>query len=418
MEVEISKSKTNFFVANILFFVWPFFAFVYSLINYRSKYAKNIVWFFCIFIGFTIVLPDRGADHDMNRYRALFESYNSKADQPFWDVFTDEYDDGVYSSADIYTNLLTLSVSRFTDNFRIFLGLVALIYGYFLSRNLFFIVELGKNKRLGKVALMLFITLLFIYTLWDINGYRFVTAAVIFLYGILRYLVFRKKKYLFFIVLAPLIHFTFVIPIIVMFIYLLVGNRLNIYGLLLLGSMFLVDINPSSINESAELAPIFLQGKIRGYTNKDYIKYVAKSEVGNNWYVKGHILALNFMVYGLILFAWLKRKVFMEDKAILSLFSFGVLLLAAANAASSIPSMGRFNLLAFFVLISSFLYLLMNYKFSKLEHYWMLIALPFLMFLIVKVRIGLDAFGFNTLLFNLGTAPFLPDFPGIMDYIK
>ena len=57
----------------VLFILWPFYALVFAIKNYRHAFAKNIVWMFIVFYGYSMVIVgdlENGAD--ATRYRDQF----------------------------------------------------------------------------------------------------------------------------------------------------------------------------------------------------------------------------------------------------------------------------------------------------------------------------------------------------------
>lgn len=413
-----SFTKNQTLTAYFTALIWPFFALIFAVINYRSSFSKNILWIFCAFFGYTFIISN--PDMDANRYKLHLERSYAKNHLPYNEVLADPFTNkGIYSGTDVYSHFITTTVGRFTNDFRIFFGVIGLIFGYFYSRNLFYVLKHLENKNL------LFLTVLFVFTLaliipfWNINGYRFYTASHVFLFGVLRILFERKYGYLIIILMSPLIHFSFALPTALFLIYLLIGNKTWMYIMMLGASLFFVDLNPKTINENYELAPVFVQNKVKGYSSKDYVKFVQKNTTGMNWYVKGHLYALLFCLYSFIFYIFLKRKQFLRDHISASVFSFGLLTLAMANSVSSLPSMDRFYLLGAIILCISFIYIFQaNTKhrlFKRLGYFY---TIPVLIFLVVEIRIGFDFIGLNSILLNPMIAPFFPDSPALIEFFK
>jgi hypothetical protein len=184
-------------------------------------------------------------------------------------------------------------------------------------------------------------------------------------------------------------------------------------------SLFFVDLDPRTINENSELAPIFMQNKVKGYSSNDYVKFVKQNQVGMNWYVRGHNYALHFCIYLMIIIVFLKRKKYLFNKESMSIFCFGLLMFCMANLTSSIPSMDRFYLVASIILISSFIYIIQFFKNEIfLKNLSIIFFVPIMIFVIVEVRIGFDFIGLNSVLLNPFLAPFFPDSPALIEYIK
>lgn len=400
------------------FLVWPFFALLHALLNYRLRFAKNILWLFCAFFGYTFIISN--PDMDANRYKTHLERAYAQYDIPYWDALKEPFvGKGIYSGTDIYSHFITITVGRWTDDFRIFFAIIGLVFGYFFSRNIFYILEKMPDKKIRFLSLLFLITLALLIPFWNINGYRFYTAAQVFIFGALPLIVEKKYKFLLILLLTPLIHFSFALPLLVVLIHLFTKKWIWLYLIMLAVSLFYVDLNPKTIQENYELAPIFLQNKVKGYSSKDYVKFVQKNQTGMNWYVRGHNYALQFCLYSMIIFLYIKRNRFLTNDKLRSLFSFGILLMAMANLVSSIPSMDRFYLLAGIILCASFVLIVQSAEYHRFfRNLSWLYIIPVLIFVIVEIRIGFDFIGLNALLLNPMIAPFFPDSPALIEFFK
>jgi len=415
----LTPLKQNKITAYILFFIWPVFGLLFAIVNFRASYSKNIVWFFCAFFGYTFIATE-GWDIDANRYKENFLELAERQDESAKDLFLEAYvGKGIYASPDFYLHGLTVVVSRFTGSFKIYFAVVGFIFGYFFSRNVFFLIDHIKDDRLLILSVLFIITIGFVIPFWSINGFRFRTAAHIFIFGALRVLIKKRYRYLALVAITPLVHFSMAFAILVFGIYYLVGNRIYLYMFGLLVSMLFINVDPAVVNQNSELAPIFLQNRIRGYSSEDYVSGRIELRNTQNWYVVGHQIALNMVLYLMIFLLWFKRKKWMNKKAILSLFSFAILFLALSNVFSLVPSMDRFLLVATIFCLISIVYIIqyldMRRYFSKL----FMVCFPLiLLFLIVEVRISFDFIGLNTLFLNPFLAGYFPDSLPLIEFFK
>lgn len=413
----ISQSKKNTFYAYMSFSVWPFFGLVYALRNIRSSYLKNVVWLFIAFYGFTFNVSNTGMD--ANRYRNDLERLYERNKEPYMKLLTEPYVLKQRNIIDVYARFITLSVSRFTDDFRILMTIVGLVFGFFYSRSVFYILEFVQGKRLRWSTLFLLLVLSLIIPIWSINGYRFFTAAIMFVFAVLRILVEKRYKFLWIALLTPLVHFSFLFPLGVLGLYLIVRNRIWIYAILLLGTLFASGLNPEDVSENIEAVPEFAQKKAKSYSSETYVLSRAESLSNSNWYVAGSGIALNASIYMMIVLVLWRRKKYLNDMVVLNLFSFGLLMLAAANGVSTIPSMGRFFVLGQFVLIVSFIYILTQHRPTKLLNNLFFISfIPLILYITVAVRIGFDMMGLNTLFLNPWIAWAFTDSPALIEFIK
>jgi hypothetical protein len=110
---------------------------------------------------------------------------------------------------DLYIHLLSFFVGSILQSPKLFFVFVSFIYAYFYSGTIFLLVKHIQGERKS----LLLIIFLAIFILWKsiegINTVRTWTAMWILLYGSLHFLVYRKIKFLFLILLPPFIHFSY-----------------------------------------------------------------------------------------------------------------------------------------------------------------------------------------------------------------
>ena len=402
-----------------LFFIWPTMAFILATLNLKKSWAKNIFWLMCTFTAYTLILPDLDANHDLNRYRAHFERLVSERNIPILELLKRPFQHGLNSALDFYLTFMNVIISRITSDFKIFLAAIGAVFGYFLSRNLFFVVEHYKLKRFGLLTGMIFVVLFYLFPFWIVNGYRFATASVVFIFGVLHYMKYRKVKYLLVSISSVLIHFTYIFPLVIFFFYLLIGNRVKLIFIGLVMSLLLSGISPQTIFKNNKLAPAFVQNKIKGYSREKEVQKVTTNIRNSNWYVEGHMIGLKVFTISLCFIFWFNRKRLKSDKLSLSLLLFGMLQFVFSDLVSKVPSMDRFYWVSYFMILSGMLgILIQNDNQKQFVKEGLGLALPFIFYFIVRTRIGFEEIGLNTLFLNPMLAPFIPDSPNLMEFIK
>lgn len=416
MHTKVEYQAREKFRAYLLFLLWPFMAVVHAIRNVRSAWVPNIIWFFCAFFGYTFIIAFE--DMDAVRYKSGLEFFFEQRHKPYWDIVYNTFNKGEYSGTDIYSLLVTLTVSRFTDDFRVLFGIIGGVFGYFYSRNIFYTFRFYKERKFTWLAVMLLVTLSLLVPIWTINGYRFYTAAQVFFFGALRIMGERKYRYIWPSLLSPLFHFSFAFGVAALLIYLLVGNRYLIYTGLLVGSMFFTQLDPNLVNQNAQNAPEFMRNKVKGYSSKQFVKFVNKNRQGYVWYVEGHFYALDACMNALILYALFFRHRYLKCRVTRSFFSFGLLFLALSNFVSEIPSMGRFHLVALFFLCSAFIVLAQQGGGNWNKRLALVFFAPLFLYCLVEVRVGCDVMGLNLLFLNPMTAWFLPDSAPLISFFK
>ena len=211
-----------------LFLLLPFLAVIMAIRSFRTSWAKNIIWAFVVFYGFTfsITAPvsKDGASPDINRNTDqvinLYESNISFID--IAKLYRDNTD------IDILQLTISIAVSFITDSPRVLTAVFGLVFGFFYSRNIWFVIERMQGK-LKLTAILLLVAYALIDPIWNINGFRFFTAAQVYIYGLLPFIFDGKKKGILISALSILVHFAFLLPVGVLLLYVIVGNRTLIY---------------------------------------------------------------------------------------------------------------------------------------------------------------------------------------------
>lgn len=398
-----------------IFFIWPVLALVSSIKNYRSSWAKNGLWLFIIFYGFTFFMQE---GNDSSRYSQYFQELHNT--ETSLKSFVSTFYTGGQRSVDIYGPLVAFFVSRFTDDPRVLWAVIAMVFGFFYTRNIWFLIEKTESNK--NLYLLLFIVLFaFIIPIWSINGVRFWTASQVFFYGATRFFLDRKLKGFFICALTILIHYSFVFAILMMLLYLLVGNRTKLFFAFFLVAVFISEINIPFITQTlVAYTPAVFHDRITGYTDAERITSRMSELSTVNWYVKWHTKSLHIFIDIMLVAIFVKgRETWGKRKELLNFISFLLLYRAVATIMSQIPTLERFVLLNDF-LSMGFIYLYFYYNSSeKFTRRLILYLLPVILFyLIITVRTGLDNTAVLSFISNPFTAPFLPNDLPLIDFLK
>lgn len=407
-----NEVKSNNIYAYILFLVWPFLSFFIAFYEYRKTWAKNIVWLFVVFYAYTMVISN--SQIDANRYRNNFIEI-SNSDIAFYDVINLYSDE---SKVDLLESFITYVISSFTNNYKILFATYGIIFGFFFSRNLWLLFERSRHK-LTWISILLLIIFAIVNPIWNINGFRFWTAAQIFVYGALIYFLEGKKKGLLIAATTVLVHFSFMLPIVILGFYVLFGNRMTIYFYFFIASLFISELNIESVRGNLGLLPIVIENKVEGYTNEEYIESIDNSYKLANWYVLMRTKALKYSIYIVLIFLYWRRELFLKNhKKLFKLFGFVFLFFAIANIISSIPSARRFLVIAY-ALSTGLIFLSMQYFDDKKINAVIKLTTPaLLLYFVVTIRLGFDTFGITTILGNPIIAVFMEDDMALINLIK
>ena len=116
----------NYLGEYILFFIWPIASFFRALKRHKRPWAKNIIWLFVAFYGYTFLATNEGFD-SFDYMRDLIQMHQQQTELRA--IFSSLYTLG--GEKDIYDSIIIFLVSRFTEDSRILFLVVALVFGYF-----------------------------------------------------------------------------------------------------------------------------------------------------------------------------------------------------------------------------------------------------------------------------------------------
>lgn len=378
-------------------FIWavftlsPIASLLISLRNYRASWVKNILWAFIVFYGVNFFIYDDMMD--ANRYADKLKTlhHTEITTDNFLDLF---FSDEESSYLDFAAPVVTFIIARFTENYAVLFGVYAFIFGFFYSRNLWFLLE-GLKEGLKPATFILFILIGLLVPFWAVNGFRFWTATQVFLYGMLPYVfVAKEKKYLLIAALSIFFHFSYIVPMLIIgFSYAYTKNLTVLFYAFLCSFLFSFVKLQSLQDFLIGHAPDFLHKKLSTYVNQDYADNLKEAESATKWFVilKAQIIAW-FSLF-IICFSFILHRNFITSKPILfNSFCMILYFLIGFNILSAIPSFGRFLLPSYYLTFCFAFILIQNYS----AHFiWLrrsvYVALPLLaIYIVFTLRIGLQ----------------------------
>lgn len=374
--------------------------------HYRAAWAKNIIWGFVVFFGFTFGLSEETSvaksSSDVFRNTTEVKTLHQKqlTSRDVYELYKKNDD------LDFVKLTIAILVSRVTDNPQVLLGIYGLIFGFFFSRNIWYLLE-RLNGKIKGFTLLFLVAFIIINPFWNINGFRFYTATHIFIYGLLPFLYEGKRKGLLWSALSVTVHFSFVVPVLVLLTYAVLRNRTVIYFILFVGSTITSEINLESFNAFIEArAPAALSERTSSYRSKGYVtefregskSYIEKS----SWHAVYYQKALSWVLTAFIIFLFFKRRQLAQiHPRLLNALSFVLLMTSVANLLSSLPSGGRYLTIASLAACS----LIVFYMHEKYYNPFMktlkyLVVPALLLFIIVSLRMGFYTLSLNTFIAN------------------
>lgn len=168
-------------------------------------------------------------------------------------------------ASDLYIHTLSYLVAPWATSSSGLYLVAALIYGAL------YISGINKiyNKIKGHWNIILYI-LFFVFVFWKsfegINSIKNWTAAWIYFNGAISYFQTRKKKYILYVLIAPFVHFAYLIMTIPFYVVLLFGNRPKIYiAIIILSFIF-------SLSNTSFLMDAFLYTKLGAEKVDQYVR--------------------------------------------------------------------------------------------------------------------------------------------------
>jgi hypothetical protein len=398
INLQWTRAKNNVWFAFTSFLVWPFFSLVYAIANWRSPWAKNIVWLFCGFFGFTFVISSEGMD--ANRYRdSLIQLHNSSIGLRDYFIGVKE---GVYGRGDYLEPMIRYMVSFFTDDYRVLFMIFGLVMGYFYSRNIWTLLE-ATGGRIKPYAYPLLGLLIFLVPFWQINGFRFWTATHIFLYAVFQlYYHGNYKRALTFLVLTILTHVSFLLPVTLLVAFHLVPKKNWFFIGIFLSSLFLVNL---SLPFLVSLIPETMEGPavdlVRSYTHEGYVAQRSGATQNLRWYVKYQSVPVYFYTILISIILLIGERKFLKAQGIRMLLYSGILIFSMTNILKVIPSSGRFYTTAYFLIFAALFFMAHQYQRSRaVQGLLWLSTLCVLLPIAVQVRIGMMFLGPGTVFYS------------------
>jgi len=405
----------------VMGFLYPFGGLLYSIWNFRKPYAKLLFYIFCLFVGYNFMYfrdSDELGTTDASRYATNFKAAYQY--QISWDESIFQNGEAV----DLFAGTISYVLSRFTDNPKYFFFVLAIIMGFFLTENLWFILY----KLKGKVYFPTIILLLlfsFISPIWKIDGVRWGTALQVFVYGAFHILFEKKYTYLIWCFLTLLIHFSFFVPLIILNSFLLLPKKnLNFFFIFFIISTFIKQIDVTEVGRILEvIMPEYMLPRI-GYVDVDYVEKRQNAQQSAAFFLKylPDIYRWVIIILSFVSFILIKQRKLLLSDSLRIFFNFSLYFAGIAQIIAIIPIGGRYLLIsytfifAFFILVSNMQGVIM----LKKTIIWILPLIIYI--LVVDVRLGLNYLNYISIFGNFIIATFVelntPLSANILDLFK
>lgn len=413
-ERGVSTSQRKF-IYSLLFLIWPFGSSLAAIKFNREPLAKNIFWLFCIFFGYTFVIDFQEADSA--RYVQRFTEY-AQSNSTIRDVIGDLYSKNTWQ-IDIVQPLLTYLVSRMTRNPSFLFAAFAFIFGFFYSRNLWYLLDRIRGRK-SYIIYVFLVVFALLNPIWNINGFRMYTAVHIFLFGALPYLLEGKKKYLIWAIASVFVHFSLFVAVMLLIGFSFLPRKSVLFFWFFIITSFIKEIDLLIVRDILYLLPDIFYFRVQSYTNLLYVESLAKSASFTNWYIAFAKQSVVWVAYALTMYVYVFGREFLKQRRqLLNLFCFALFMVGFANLSSLIPGGARFMTIANLFMYAFFILYFFHAPQTMLRQLIAMAMLPLLfIFVVVNVRVGMGFTGLFLLIGNPILALFMKDEIPLIDYLK
>jgi len=392
-----------------LFIIWPFGAFINSIYNYRKNFSKYIFVGFSILFGATFVVQDITTGADSAKIFQFFRRVSSLNNQDAL-IFLSS------NTKDLFFKFSVFILSRVTDNASALYAFNAFLYSLFFVLSISILIKCISDK--VKIESLVFLILFAVYIRFSaINGLRFWVGAFIYIYSVMKYIFNGEKKYIFLILLTPVVHFSFFFGVSIFGVYLLIQNNLYIsfifyfiFSIFSFASIDFISQNINFLNETQSSAALL-------YLNEYSQSIAAERREEANWFFKNSgIIARNFSIYAFIFPSLFLRKVGL-DIIERRLFSFLLLFASALNFVyKSFELYRRFFEIFIMIMLAFFFKLSIENK-IKVKIFPYIVAIFLLPQIILGLRVGMDFLNANLLFSNIFYLPFFENI-SVIDFLR
>ena len=424
---NITNSKNP--LALLFSFLFPFAGLIVSLCHWRKSWAKNVFWLSCVYLGAVFIFWPEGTTlgegADGGRYYLKMLEIRSLG-LDLGAVLVRHFVDS--GGLDMYFPLIAYLVSQITDNGHVLFAVLAFVYGFFYSRNIWYVLDRIPEKKMGWIAVLV---ILFFITcpITFINGVRMWTALHIYVYALMPYLLEKDRSRLWLLLVTPLVHFSFLIVVAIAFVYILLPSRIKsqntlfmkISLLFFIASMFVSSLNLASLNSTMKgFSPDAYENKVNVYVSEGRADVYAEAAELHNWYVTASE-NIQLWCYNLLIIIMypLIRKHSMDYQGIMNLYLFVLLLGSAANIMSFVPSGGRFQFLATMFKLPLIIWVAMSLTTSS---YYLKCVKPAMFLLLIPLVFGIrqmfDFLSVTAILGNFVSVFFWENNVPLIEYVK
>lgn len=346
----------------LLFLINPILGMISAILSNLKKHYKEFVLInllASLYFGF--ILTPKSDCLDSSR---IIEMFNS------WGLYYNSYLDFIkeylrfQDIKDIFEGSVFSLVHCFSSNYHWIFVICALVFTAFkllAFNSIYTSTSYSYNFKSILLTIVFFVSI----PLFQINGFRFFTAAWIAIYTTIQIIAYHRRKMLFILALTPLVHITFIFYIIVfVFAYLISKHAKDELIIFLFFISILIGLVGDALPNIGEHTGI-VGNLLNSYINQDYKNELMAATTASN-YIR-IFSPLRYLFYNFA--AYLAYVILCGKYKRMSLWV--IAMLTIVNFAYIIPDMSRF----FYTLIPIIIFL-MNLSSSDKRMTWMIYSLP------------------------------------------
>ena len=363
-----------------LFALWPFGAFLLSLLDIKSKSSALVFVLFSALFGYAFNFEFQSADS--YRVALVFNEFELSS---LNDIIV------LYKSGgmtDLYRNMMYGITKQFSNNPKVLFMLFGLVFGvinYYALR----VIIREKDERYG-IILSVIVFIFFVSNpITNINGARFWTATSLFFLASMNFLFYKNKRWLIGILLCPMIHFSYILPLIITLVFYFLqplfysSSKVRRWLIVAFFSSFILSfvldtnaVNVNFLNDSS-LIPHSIARKIDIYTSEE-VTIAVKERRDSLFLTVSRLFSYSKRVFFFIFLLFIiskSKKYIMPNEYITKLLSFIIFFLTISYLLSFIPSVARFVYVGFSFVLVLFIRIYHFFPDSNMKRF-ILILLP------------------------------------------
>lgn len=344
--MNYNKASNQYIGKLLLFLVWPFGAFLYSLKSANSRSSYLIYVLFGMLVCWSMFYNNEGAYLDFIFYAHAFYAQESVSFSEMIDNVKDILIGNNPHQKDIYQYVVIWFSRSLSENFHVMFLIASIPFLYFMLKCVKMVTS--DKLRFSNTLLCLILLFLFIFQrdIIRVQNFRFATATWVFIYSLLMTYYCDSKKHILLALVTPLIHASFSILCVLLLLYEFVLKRhrylLRLFFYISIPFAFIENDLFSNLNIS------FLPSHIVQWVERNFSEESFKSwGFGNNYTGTGfYLVGVFFFLLQRICYILVPILIFRAEKKLKMtqsescVFYCFVFLFAVVNMIQTLPVLG------------------------------------------------------------------------------